>query len=133
VTANCGDEAFRAVTDGRVTSAWHSGVSQLGSEELIADLGSVQPIQAAELWLGSAARDFPRQLQIAVSQNGNQWEEAWEGHGSARALVAALDDPREIRTFYDLGSRRARFVRFRQLAHDRRPWSIAELRILSPP
>ena len=132
LTANSGGDAFRALTDGVVASAWHSGGSQRGAEELIADLGSVQPIRAAELWLGSAVKDFPRELRIDVSQDGNQWDDAWEGHGSAPAFIAALDNPREIRTFYDLGNRSARFVRFRQVARDRRPWSVAELRILPP-
>jgi hypothetical protein len=132
LTANSGGDAFRVATDGVVTSVWRSGSSQRGTEELIADLGSVQRIRAAELWLGSAVKDFPRKLRIAVSQDGNQWDDAWEGHGSAPAFIAALDNPLEIRTFYDLGTRSARFVRFRQVAQDRRPWSVAELRILAP-
>jgi hypothetical protein len=132
VTANTGGDAFRAVTDGVVMSVWRSGGSQRGDEELIADLGSVQPIRAAELWLGAADKDFPRDLRIAVSQDGKQWDDAWEGHGSAPALSAALDNPLEIRTFYDLGIRSARLVRFRQVGRDRRPWAVAELRILAP-
>jgi len=133
LTANRGGPALHALTDGTVASAWQSGAPQRGDEEIIADLGSVQPVRAAEMWLGSATKEFPRELRIAVSQDGREWEDAWRGHGSVPAFVAALDNPREIRMLYDLGPRAARFIRFRQVAQARNPWSIAELRVFRQP
>ena len=93
LTANRGGPALHAVTDGTVASAWQSGAPQRGGEEIIADLGSVQPVRAAEMWLGTATQEFPRELRIAVSRDGREWEDAWRGHGIRAGIRRCTGQP----------------------------------------
>ena len=111
---------------------WRSREAGTGGEEIVADLGSGQAVRAIELWLQPGASAFPRELLIAVSTDGQQWDNVWRGRSSVQAFAAALERPREMRMFWDLGVRSARFIRIRQLASVRKPWSIAELRVLPP-
>jgi hypothetical protein len=80
--------------------------------------------------LGGYVADFPRQLSIDVSLDGQAWAQVWNGGTGLMALSAALADPLNVTVPFPFERRTARYVRFTQHALEATYyWSIAELRI----
>ena len=129
VRASEGDAS--TIVDGRHESDWQVGPQQPG-EWVIADLGRAREIGGVDQALGERARDFPRLLAIDVSVDGETWDEVWEGPTAARAFLAAARAPRHAVLRFALTPRPARFIRLRQLASDKSPWSIAGLDVHAP-
>jgi hypothetical protein len=121
-----------ALTDGDLQTRWETG-PQTGAEEMVIDLGASQRVGAVVLSLGQFGADFPRDLQVEVSEDGQTWTEAWRGTCAGPAFVAAVRDPKSVPLTIALGNAPARFIRLRQLAKE--PtfyWSVAELSVRGP-
>jgi hypothetical protein len=119
--------------DRNIDTAWGSGASQIGTEEVVADLGSEQLVGAIVLRMGSYAFGFPRYLEIEVSPNASAWTSAWSGQTAVQTVSAAVADPSTVPLTIELGGRPARFIRLRQTGIDPDvPWWIAELEIHRP-
>ena len=115
--------------DGDLQTRWESG-PQTGKEEVIVDLGTARAVNAIVLSLGPYTADFPRDLLVEVSPDGQTWSEAWRGSGANLAFTSAIRDPKTLRLTIGLESRTARFIRLRQLGIDSTFfWSIAELAV----
>ncbi len=130
LSANVNSDAVGLVLDGDLRSRWESGPQRRG-HHLVIDLGTRQLIGAIRLALGPFVADYPRVLQIAVSDDGVDWQLAWSGPTAARAIAGAIRHP--ARAEIEVPCRRCegRFVRLSQRGHD--PvyyWSIAELKVL---
>lgn len=128
VNAHLGDLA----RDGDLSTRWTSGPQREG-HEVIVELATASEVGAVVLELGPSWNDFPRSLEVDVSEDGQAWVEAWRGPTAAYVLAGALRDPLGVPIVIELGRSRARFIRLRQLGSD--PtfyWSIAELSALSP-
>jgi hypothetical protein len=118
------------LADGRIETAWGPGTPQNGDEEVRIDLGSVQPVGAIVLCMGSYSFGFPRELAVDLSSDGEQWQTVWRGETAVSTVRAAIADPSSVPVTFDLGSAQGRFIRLRQLGRDAQvPWWIAELRV----
>jgi hypothetical protein len=88
-------------------------------------------VNGAELLVAGFVADFPRQLSIETSADGTTWSTAWTGDAALVALSAALEDPLNIPMPFVFEPRRARFLRFTELAAEETYyWSVAELHIV---
>jgi F5/8 type C domain-containing protein len=82
------------------------------------------------LALGAHPGTYPRSFVVDVSPDQKSWTEVWRGNGAARAMVAAIETPRDVRISIDFAPTRARFVRIKQVGRSRvNPWGVAELRV----
>src|SRR5262249_10440982 len=117
-----------AIRDGNRFSRWHSAAAQQGTETVLVDLGLVHHVGCVVLSLGMYVHDYPRSLQIDVSQDGHAWATTWSGRGARYAVAGALDDPGMVPSTFRFPAMPARRVRLRQLGtHPLASWSIAEL------
>jgi hypothetical protein len=83
VQANVNTDQVRALMDGDLISRWETG-PQRGTEQLVIDLGTSQPTAAVVLSIGPYAGDFPRELLIELSEDGQEWVQGWRP-GQTRA------------------------------------------------
>ena len=120
-----------AMTDGDLISRWHAGRAQAPGDMVTADLGAERQISGVRMVIGGYVADFPRQLRIETSSDGQGWTEAWSGNTALMAFSAALEDPGRITLPFPFAPRPARFVRFTQTGNEGTYyWSIAELEIV---
>jgi hypothetical protein len=133
VWANSRNEDIGRVADRDIETAWGSGLNQTGDEELVIDLGSVQPIGAIVFGMGAYSFGFPRALEIDASSDQKTWERAWAGPTAVPTVHAAVIDPGRVPLTIDLGLVSARFIRVRQVGTEPGiPWWIAELNVFAP-
>ena len=118
------------MVDGDVTTRWESGPQEVGMRVDV-DLGSVRTVERIDLSLGAFVEDFPREMVIEVSEDGQGWREVWRGGSAGRAVAAAFDVDRRVPMSYSVEPVAARIVRMRLAENDEiYYWSIAELRIV---
>ena len=133
ISANSSSEDIGRVADRDIETAWGSGLNQTGREELVIDLGSVQPIGAIVFGMGAYSFGFPRALEIDASSDQRTWEPAWAGPTAVATVHAAVTDPGRVPLTIDLRVVSARFVRVRQVGTEPGiPWWIAELNVFAP-
>lgn len=132
VRANVGQDLVQHMTDGDLISRWHTGAPQAPGAELLLDLGAERQVEGLEMLLGGYVADFPRELVIELSADGQAWTIGWSGPTAFVAYLAGLDDPRRMPLRFAVGPARARYIRLRQNAsHPVYYWTVAELRVLS--
>lgn len=120
-----------AMVDHDIMTRWHCGREQRPGDSFTVDLGSERQVNGAELLVAGFVADFPRQLSIETSADGTTWSTAWTGDAALVALSAALEDPLNIPMPFVFEPRRARFLRFTELAAEETYyWSVAELHIV---
>ena len=132
VMATANDGLTPYLADGDLVSRWHGG-PQTPGQEILLDLGAARPVGALIMKLGPYRREYPRELVIEASVDGNAWSEMWSGSIEVRALLAELVSHHETPLVFPLGGQTVRWVRLRQLGAD--PvfyWSIAELSVVAP-
>jgi F5/8 type C domain len=130
VSANVQSDRIGLALDGNPATRWDSG-PQRGLEVITIDLGSSRAVEGVTMTIGRQLSDFPRNLVIERSENGNDWTAAWQGRTALVAFTAAVRHPRDVELTFALTSAPARFIRLRQLGQD--PvfyWSIFELGVL---
>jgi hypothetical protein len=129
VSANVGVGAPNMI-DRDPRSLWSTAAAQQGTERVLIDLGLAQRVSRLDMTLGHVT-DFPRELLIETSLDGEVWSEVSRSELAGRTLRACLDDPLRVVLPFDLGGRQARFIRLRQLGYDTsRAWSVSNLRVL---
>jgi hypothetical protein len=134
ISANRYNEDVSRMTDGRIETAWASGRSQVGGEEVLVDLGSEQSIGAIVLGMGAFSFGFPRDIVIDVSSDQVEWRPAWSGQTAVKAVHAALTNPAVVPLTIDVGKIKGRYLRMHQVgSEDGIPWWIAELSVRAPP
>ena len=129
-SANVGADLLPRMTDGDLISRWEAHRNQQPGDSVTLDLGSPRQVRGVELVLGGYVADFPRKLQIELSDDGAAWKQVWSGSGGGPALTGALLYPRVMPLTFQFPPERARFIRLTQLGAD--PvfyWTIAELRV----
>jgi F5/8 type C domain len=132
VSANVSNYVVGLMMDGDLATRWDTG-PQSADMMLEIDLGKSRTVSAVEMSLGQFSSDFPRGLRIEASDDRNTWREVWRGTSAGLALTGALRDPATLPVLYDLGSVRARYLRFSLTEKDDTYyWSIAELKVLGP-
>lgn len=115
--------------DGDLVSRWDTGGPQDPTNVVTIDVGEVRRLRGVELQIGGYVADFPRELSIEVSRDGDAWEPAWSGPTAMLAFVAALESPRTVPLRLPL-QHEGRFIRLRQTGqHPVFYWTIAELQV----
>jgi hypothetical protein len=119
-----------AMLDGDRITRWDTGIGQDPTNVITIDLGTARTVEGVETQIGGFVADFPRELVIEVSDDGQAWRGVWTGSGGLPAIVASFEDPLRLPLRFPLGNVQARYIRLRQIGRD--PvfyWSIAELKI----
>jgi hypothetical protein len=120
------------MVDRDLATRWHSGPQETGMRVDI-DLGSAQMVQGIDLWLARAVEDFPREMVIETSEDGQQWHAQWRGTSAGRAVVAAVDISASSPMRYRFAPTRAQIIRMRLTTGDEiYYWSIAEITVVGP-
>jgi hypothetical protein len=131
MSATVNAASTRGMTDEDLVTRWHTGRAQRAGDAVTIDLGQPHQVSGAEMLIGGYAADFPLQLTIETSLDGQRWAPAWSGGTALLTVAAALEDPRAVRLPFAFEPHQARLIRFTQTgpegAHD---WSIAGLRIM---
>ncbi|HEV8394527.1 MAG TPA: discoidin domain-containing protein [Vicinamibacterales bacterium] len=128
-TGSCPGAA--SAIDGDPGTRWVCG-PQNGGEWFIADLGApADRVAAVRYTMGEWYGEFPRDLVIETSVDGEAWEPAWDGDVIAPTIEGSLADPLMAPTTLPFAPRRARYVRLRQTGKDAVNWSLPELTILA--
>ena len=99
---------------------------------IVLELATTSEVGGVSYALGQYARDFPRRLAIDLSLDGTTWTRVWEAGTGALAFHAATVAPRDATLQIPFTPARARFVRFAQLAHHRKPWQVSDVRAHAP-
>ena len=119
------------MTDGDIVTRWHAGREQRPGDSMTVDLGQPRLVHGAETLIAGYVADFPRQLSIETSLDGQVWSPAWSGGTAMMALSAALEDPLNVPLPFPFEPRSARYLRFTQTGSEETYyWSVAELRVL---
>jgi hypothetical protein len=133
VRANRKAEDVWRLFDGNIETAWGSGTSQNGDEEVVIDLEGIRTVGQVVLRLGPNSFGFPRDLAVDTSVDGVHWSQAWRGRPVVETVRAALENPGDVPVSIDIGSTKAQFVRLRQLGLEPAiPWWVAELSLHEP-
>lgn len=126
-------EKIEQMTDGQLTTRWTTLAPQRGGEWVVADVGAAREVDAVLVQAGAFPGDYPRALQVDVSDDSVTWRQVFRGSVATSALQGALDDPRSMPIVVSVRAR-CRYVRLTQLNKDDELWwSIAELSVHGPP
>ena len=132
IRANVNPELVPFMVDGDVTTRWESGPQGEGMRVDV-DLGTVQTVQGVDLTLGRFVEDFPRQMVIDASEDGERWREVWRGTSGGRAVISSIDIRGAVPMRYRFEPVQARVIRMRlATSDDIYFWSIAEMKIIGP-
>ena len=133
VRANRYPEDVDRLHDGSVETAWASGTSQIGGEEVVIDLGTSQEVGSLVFGMGAFSFGFPNRLEVASSEDAQTWQPRWSGPTAVPTVQAAIADPRTVPLTIHLGRVQTRYLRLRQLGTEPGiPWWIAELTVFAP-
>jgi len=131
VAANANPQDVVLMRDGDINTAWATGTSQRGDEQLVITLAEPATISGVALSLGPRIGDYPRTLAVETSADGVSWQEAFRGSTSGAALKGVLTDPLAVPVVVPFAATRARMIRLRQLAESSTAyWSVAEVTVL---
>lgn len=131
VRSNLDASSITAVVDGDLETTWHTSTSQMAGNEIAITLDRPMTVLRIELDLGRAHSEYPRKLQITVSDGGSDPVVVWDRWTMGPVILAALSDPRRIPISLDLAPqvRGQRIVLRVSEDYEIYPWSIAELRV----
>jgi hypothetical protein len=132
IRANVNQNLAVFMVDGDMKTRWESGPQEEGMR-VDADLGTVRTVQGVDLTLGRFVEDFPRQMVIEASEDGERWREVWRGTSAGLAVVSSFDMRGTVPMRYRFEPVQARVIRMRLTADDEIYfWSIAEMKIIGP-
>jgi hypothetical protein len=132
IRANVNQQLVPFMVDGDVTTRWESGPQEEGMRVDV-DLGTVQTVHGVDLTLGRFVEDFPRQMVIDASEDGERWREVWRGTSGGRAVISSLNIRGAVPMRYRFEPVQARVIRMRLTTSDEIYfWSIAEMKIIGP-
>ena len=132
IRANVNADMAPLMVDGDVATRWESGPQDTGMRVDV-DLGATQTVIGVDLTLGRFVEDFPREMAIEISDDGQRFREVWRGTSAGRAVIASFDVRGSVPMRYRFEPTPARVVRMRLTADDEIYfWSIAEMKIVGP-
>jgi hypothetical protein len=130
ISSSCDEQGLAFATDGDLDTSWVCG-PQSADQQISVEFRAPLTVGAVVLQFGPRGSGFPRELVVETSNDGLEWQVAWEGSLAAGVLRAALESPAETRVEVRFAPRDARRIRLRQVGRDDRFWSIAELSLWS--
>jgi hypothetical protein len=132
LSASCEAPVVMRAADSDERTRWECGPQRPG-HELIVDLGEPLTVGAVVQNLAEYNTNYPRHLLLQTSVDNVSWDAAWDGSVRSLLIAQAIERPGpSLRVTVPFASRRAQYIRLRQMAADQLlPWSIAELEIWS--
>jgi hypothetical protein len=142
LATSSGDDASAAV-DGDLATHWVQPVVPGAEGWIDLDLGAPHVLSRLLLHLGPHYAEYPRRLQVAVSEDGERWRTIADEPIAAAPLAALLHHPDDLTVDIDLPPARARRIRI--VRPTRRPgapwdlyadwvrWGIHEIEVREPP
>ena len=119
--------------DGDYRTRWTSDSAQAGNESIELRFDQPTDVSHVRLWLRRTDfNDYPRQLLIETTEDGEHWEELYQGRGFPRLLLSLV---KRLDNFYahvevPLPANQSKILRLRQTRSDRVfYWSIHELHL----
>ena len=119
--------------DGDYRTRWTSDSAQAGNESIELRFDQPTDVSHVRLWLRRTDfNDYPRQLLIETTEDGEHWEELYQGRGFPRLLLSLVE---RLDNFYayvevPLPANQSKTLRLRQTRSDRVfYWSIHELHL----
>jgi hypothetical protein len=119
--------------DGDYRTRWTSDSAQAGNESIELRFDQPTDVSHVRLWLRRTDfNDYPRQLLIETTEDGEHWEELYQGRGFPRLLLSLVE---RLDNFYahvevPLPENQSKILRLRQTRSDRVfYWSIHELHL----
>ncbi len=132
IRANVNPDMAPLMVDGDVRTRWESGPQGAGMRVDV-DLGATQTVIGVDLTLGRFVEDFPREMVIEISDDGQRFREVWRGTSAGRAMISSFDIRGGVPMRYRFEPAPARVVRMRLTTDDEIYfWSIAEMKIVGP-
>jgi hypothetical protein len=128
LTSPTGAQDLHRMIDGDPRSFWSTSTAQNGTENFVADLGSIFDVTG--VILEGAIVGFPRGIAIELSTDASTWRDAWRGPTAERSVAAAIENPRIVPLTIGFPAQPAQYVRVTETGHSRDVWFVAELRVL---
>ena len=135
LSSNYGRNSLRFAIDSDHATRWGTASPQRPEMFFTVDMGKVQEICGAILYLDDFRHDFPRGLEVYVSCDGEDWKMVYDSPQVGGSLYWDENNPRiytdeeYIRVIFKPLD--ARWVKFMQTGYDYRlDWSITEFEIL---
>lgn len=131
VSASDNTTPTEAAIDGRRETTWDSGHPQRPGDFFQVDLGRPYNLSMIEIPMGASVGEFPRGLQILVSDDGIKWRTVVVRNSPlAEYLMQAARMPRDVWFRVTFSPVEARFLRLEVTRSDRAfAWRIPELRL----
>ena len=131
ITATHAPERLEAALDSDPHSRWLSGRPQSGEEWVQIQLEQPTDVAHVRLWMGPVSfHDYPRNLVIEGSSDGQVFRELYRGRGFPRLLLGVFGGEPFAPMDFALPQNASRVIRLRQTGRD--PffyWSIHEMEI----
>ena len=131
ITTSHNPERLESASDADFRSRWLSGRPQSGDEWVRIQLDQPTDVAHVRLWMGPLSfHDYPRQLTIESSSNGQTFRELYRGRGFPRLLLGVLEGQPFAPMDFALPRNASRVIRLRQTGRDETfYWSIHELQL----
>ncbi|HMK66347.1 MAG TPA: discoidin domain-containing protein, partial [Thermodesulfobacteriota bacterium] len=126
-SSNVNDDQSRLAVDGDPSTRWSSARGQERGMFFQADLGTDHLVDGFALFLGSSLNDYPRNLKIMGSRDGNSWEEI---RTVSKAYYAFAGNQIYKKTYYSFSPVLLRYLKLVQGGRDPNFWwSIYEMEV----
>ena len=133
VSASHGQRRLERAFDGNYRTRWTSDSAQAGHEWMELRFDQPTDVSHVRLWLRQADfNDYPRQLLIETTEDGEHWEELYQGRGFPRLLLSLVERIGLDYAYVEvpLPTNQSQTLRLRQTRSDRVfYWSIHELHL----
>ncbi|HIM15754.1 MAG TPA: hypothetical protein EYM31_08310 [Acidobacteria bacterium] len=131
VSASHDQRRLERAFDGDYRTRWTSDSPQAGHEWMELRFDQPTDVSHVRLWLRRADfNDYPRQLLIETTEDGEHWEELYQGRGFPRLLLSLVERLDYAHLDVPLPINKSQTLRLRQTRSD--PvfyWSIHELHL----
>jgi hypothetical protein len=131
VSASQDQRRLERAFDGDYRTRWTSDSPQAGHEWMELRFDQPTDVSHVRLWLRRADfNDYPRQLLIETTEDGEHWEELYQGRGFPRLLLSLVEQLDYAHLDVPLPTNKSQTLRLRQTRSD--PvfyWSIHELHL----
>jgi hypothetical protein len=125
---NDGPVSVADLSDRDPESYWMTPHPQRAGDALLIDLGRPVRPCSVQISLGDRVALFPRELSVATSIDGVTWETAFRGKTAGRAVLAALEHPREAPMKFPIANGAARYVRLSlETGHPSIRWIVTDV------
>ena len=132
VASATGSATVNDMLDGQLSTRWTSPEPQTAGMSLSISLGREASVSAIEMQLGMWHRHFPAALEITATDASGAARVVWQGSVRRAAVEGALRDQRvaPIVIRFDQPVQATRLTLTQTATDQRRPWAVAELKVL---